>query len=110
MPLEYVYGSIPLLLWGKDLASRDHSLENRMLDNLPLSVDTLISLGLYGGLAVTYLLVIPAAILFYLKAKWYTMSSVERFVLYGLTFAFFPGMLLLSPFLNFRPHPRSLNS
>ncbi|WP_204137457.1 NAD(P)H-quinone oxidoreductase subunit L [Halomicronema sp. CCY15110] len=81
-----------------------------MLETLPLSLDTLISLGLYGGLAIAYLLVIPAAILFYLKAKWHKVSSVERFVLYGLMFVFFPGMLLLSPFLNFRPQPRSLNS
>jgi NAD(P)H-quinone oxidoreductase subunit L len=79
-----------------------------MLDNLPISFDTLLTLGLYGGLAITYLLVVPAAILYYLKAKWYTMGSVERFVLYGLMFAFFPGMILLSPFLNFRPQPRSL--
>ena len=81
-----------------------------MLDTLPISLDTLTALGLYGGLAIAYLLVIPAAILFYLKAKWHKVSSVERFVLYGLMFVFFPGMLLMSPFLNFRPQPRSLNS
>ncbi|MEM9121498.1 MAG: NAD(P)H-quinone oxidoreductase subunit L [Cyanobacteria bacterium P01_F01_bin.56] len=81
-----------------------------MLDILPFSLDILITLGVYGGLAVTYLVVIPAAILFYLKAKWHKTGSVERFVLYGLVFAFFPGMLLLSPILNFRPQPRSLNS
>ncbi|MGD1928444.1 MAG: NAD(P)H-quinone oxidoreductase subunit L [Leptolyngbyaceae cyanobacterium] len=81
-----------------------------MLDNLPVSTDTLLVLGVYGALAVTYLLVIPAAILLYLKTKWTTMGSVERFLVYGLVFAFFPGMLLLSPILNFRPQPRSLNS
>ncbi|MEL6398023.1 MAG: NAD(P)H-quinone oxidoreductase subunit L [Cyanobacteria bacterium P01_D01_bin.115] len=81
-----------------------------MLDNLPVSTDTLLVLGVYGALAVTYLLVIPAAILLYLKTKWNTMGSVERFLVYGLVFAFFPGMLLLSPILNFRPQPRSLNS
>ena len=81
-----------------------------MLDNLPVSTDTLLVLGVYGALAVIYLLVIPAAILLYLKTKWNTMGSVERFLVYGLVFAFFPGMLLLSPILNFRPQPRSLNS
>lgn len=81
-----------------------------MLDNLPVSLDVLITLGLYGGLAFVYLLAIPAAILFYLKARWHKVGSAERFVLYGLMFAFFPGMLLMSPFLNFRPQPRSLNS
>lgn len=84
--------------------------EYNMLDNLPFSLDTLITLGLYGGLAVTYLLVVPAAILFYLKARWHVMGSIERLSLYGLMFAFFPGMVLLGPFLNFRPHPRSMNS
>ncbi len=77
-----------------------------MLTDLPISMDWLLALGLYGGLAIAYLLVIPAAILFYLKARWYTMGSVERFLAYGLMFGFFPGMLLLSPFLNFRPSPR----
>ena len=81
-----------------------------MLDNLPVSTDTLLVLGVYGALAVTYLLVIPAAILLYLKTKWNTMGSVERFLVYGLVFAFFPGMLLLSPILNFRPQPRAINS
>lgn len=81
-----------------------------MLDKLPLSLDTLISLGLYGGLAIAYLLVIPLAILFYLKARWYTMGSIERFALYGLMFVFFPGMVVLSPLLNFRPQPRTLDS
>ncbi|MEM9005792.1 MAG: NAD(P)H-quinone oxidoreductase subunit L [Cyanobacteria bacterium P01_F01_bin.86] len=81
-----------------------------MPTDLPFSPDLLISLALYGGLAVAYLLVIPGAILFYLKARWHDVSSVERFVLYGLMFVFFPGMLLLSPLLNFRPQPRSLNS
>jgi len=81
-----------------------------MLADLPISLDLLITLGLYGGLAIAYLLVIPAALLFYLKARWYDMSSVERFAVYGLLFVFFPGSLLLSPFLNFRPQPRSLKS
>lgn len=80
-----------------------------MPTNLPISLDLLIALGLYGGIALVYLLVIPAAILLYLKARWHQVSSVERFALYGLMFVFFPGMLLLSPFLNFRPQPRSLN-
>lgn len=81
-----------------------------MQADLPLSLDLLITLALYGGLAVVYLLIIPAAILFYLKARWHQVSSLQRFGLYGLMFVFFPGMLLLSPLLNFRPQPRSLNS
>ncbi|MDB9525034.1 NAD(P)H-quinone oxidoreductase subunit L [Oscillatoria sp. CS-180] len=81
-----------------------------MLEDLPVSSNTLLALGTYGGLAFVYLLAIPVAILFYLKARWNTMASVERFLVYGLMFVFFPGILVLSPILNFRPHPRSLNS
>lgn len=81
-----------------------------MLTDLPISLSLLITLALYGGIAFVYLLVIPVALVFYLKARWHQVSSVERFVLYGLVFVFFPGMLVLSPFLNFRPQPRSLNS
>lgn len=76
---------------------------------MPFYNDTLLVLALYGALGFTYLLVIPAALLFYLKNRWYDVSSVERFILYMLVFAFFPGMLLLSPFLNFRPYPRDLS-
>ncbi|PSN18972.1 NAD(P)H-quinone oxidoreductase subunit L [filamentous cyanobacterium CCP5] len=77
---------------------------------MPFSTDTLLVLALYGGLGFTYLIVVPAALLFYLKERWYDVSSVERFLLYMLVFAFFPGMLVMSPFVNFRPHPRSLNN
>ncbi len=81
-----------------------------MLSDLTLSTDMLITLGLYGAIAGTYLLVLPAALLFYLKARWHTVSSIERTILYGLMFALFPGMLLLSPLVNFRPQPRTIKS
>ncbi|MBE9129424.1 MULTISPECIES: NAD(P)H-quinone oxidoreductase subunit L [unclassified Coleofasciculus] len=57
---------------------------------------------LYLALGGLYLLVIPLAIYFYLQKRWYIASSVERLVLYFLVFFFFPGLLLFSPFLNFR--------
>lgn len=75
---------------------------------MPFDNETLLVLALYMGLGGAYLLVIPAALMFYLKARWYVAGSVERFFLYLLVFAFFPGMLVLSPFLNFRPEPQSL--
>ncbi|NEP16714.1 MAG: NAD(P)H-quinone oxidoreductase subunit L [Leptolyngbya sp. SIO4C1] len=68
----------------------------------------LLALGLYIGLGGFYLLVMPAFLYFYLKQRWNTVGSVERLVLYGLAFVFFPGMLLLSPFLNFRPARRDV--
>lgn len=81
-----------------------------MLNHLTLSTDVLITLVAYGAIAGVYLLVVPATLLFYLKARWNRVSSVERTCLYGLMFAFFPGMLLLSPLVNFRPQPRSIKS
>jgi NAD(P)H-quinone oxidoreductase subunit L len=73
-----------------------------------MSNDLLLTLGLYVGLGGAYLVVVPLILLFYLKHRWHTAGSVERTILYALVFAFFPGMLLFSPFLNFRPQPRPL--
>ena len=73
-----------------------------------LETPALIALALYAVLGVLYLVVVPGALLFYLKLRWYVASSVERLVLYGLLLVFFPGALLLSPFLNFRPERREV--
>jgi NAD(P)H-quinone oxidoreductase subunit L len=63
---------------------------------------------LYLALAGAYLLVLPLMIIFYMKARWYIASSIERVLMYFLVFFFFPGLLLISPFLNFRPQPRQM--
>ncbi|MGD1853723.1 MAG: NAD(P)H-quinone oxidoreductase subunit L [Leptolyngbyaceae cyanobacterium] len=76
------------------------------MDNLDISL--LITLAVYAGLAGLYLLVIPGALFFYLKQRWNVASSIERLLFYSLVFVFFPGMLLLSPFLNFRPQRREI--
>jgi NAD(P)H-quinone oxidoreductase subunit L len=44
----------------------------------------------------------------YLSKRWYVASSFERAFMYFLVFFFFPGLLLLSPFLNFRPKLRQI--
>lgn len=75
-----------------------------------LSNDFLLAAGAYIGIAGIYLLVVPLALIFYLQRRWYVAGSVERTLIYGLVFVFFPGMLLFSPFLNFRPQPRDLGS
>ena len=76
------------------------------MDNLDISL--LITLAVYAGLAGLYLLVIPGVLLFYLKQRWNVATSIERLLIYSLVFVFFPGMLLLSPFLNFRPQRREI--
>lgn len=75
-----------------------------------LPQDTLIVAVLYLGLSLLYLLVIPGVVYFYLNSRWYVASSFERAFMYFLMFFFFPGVLLLSPFLNFRPKRRPVNS
>lgn len=62
----------------------------------------------YLLLAGAYLLVLPLATIFYLKARWYIASSIERVLMYFLVFFLFPGLLIISPFLNFRPLPRQM--
>ncbi len=75
----------------------------------PLTETTLVAL-LYLVLSGTYLLVLPALVYFYLKNRWYTASSIERLIMYLFVFLSFPGMLLLSPILNFRPKRRQIET
>jgi len=63
---------------------------------------------LYLILSGIYLLVVPFALYAYLQKRWYVVSSFERSFMYFLVFFFFPGLLLLSPFLNFRPKRRQV--
>lgn len=65
---------------------------------------------LYLVLSGAYLVVIPFALYAYLQQRWYVASSFERSFMYFLVFFFFPGLLLLSPFLNFRPKRRQVQS
>lgn len=79
-----------------------------MLDSLPVSPAALIGAILILAAAGAYLVVIPFATYFYLQKRWYIASSFERAFMYFLVFFFFPGLLLLSPFLNFRPKMRTI--
>jgi len=75
-----------------------------------LTQETIIIALIYLSLSVLYLLVIPAVVYYYLNTRWYVASSWERGFMYFLMTFFFPGMLLLSPFLNFRPQRRTLKA
>ena len=63
---------------------------------------------LYLTLAGAYLVAVPFAVLLYLKQRWYVATSFERGFMYFLVFFFFPGLLLLGPFVNFRPQRRQV--
>ncbi|MCU0548374.1 MAG: NAD(P)H-quinone oxidoreductase subunit L [Leptolyngbya sp. Prado105] len=65
---------------------------------------------LYLALGGAYLVVVPLVIFFYLKTRWYVASSFERGFMYFMVFFFFPGMLVLAPFLNFRPKARQIEA
>ena len=79
-----------------------------MLDSLPVSPAALIGAILFLAAAGAYLVVIPLLTYLYLQKRWYVASSFERGFMYFLVFFFFPGLLLLSPFLNFRPKMRTI--
>jgi len=46
--------------------------------------------------------VVPLGLLFWMQRRWTRMGKIERLVVYGLVFLFFPGMIVFAPFLNFR--------
>ncbi|CAI5946986.1 unnamed protein product [Closterium sp. NIES-64] len=64
------------------------------------------SLIYWGITAVIYLFVAPPLVYGYLRLRWFNRSTIETFFQYYLMFAFFPAMLLWSPFINFRRLPR----
>jgi NAD(P)H-quinone oxidoreductase subunit L len=77
---------------------------------MPNFDDSIVVALLYLGLSGIYLLAVPGVLYFYLKTRWYVASSIERGFMYFLVFFFFPGMLLLSPFINLRPKPRQITN
>ncbi len=79
------------------------------LDLTKLDATTIVPL-LYLGLAGAYLLVMPILVINYLNLRWYSASSVERLFMYFLVFFFFPGLLVLSPIINFRPRRRRIEA
>lgn len=62
----------------------------------------------YGAIAVVYLLVIPFIAMQYINRRWNESSGWEKILMFFLAFFFFPGMILVGPFLNFRPQQRSV--
>jgi NAD(P)H-quinone oxidoreductase subunit L len=67
-----------------------------------LSSSSLLVLGAYLVLGGLYLVVMPLALLWWLKTRWTVMGKIERTLVYGLVFLFFPGLILFAPFFNLR--------
>lgn len=72
--------------------------------------EAIVVLILYAAIGGFYLLVLPALTMVYLKGRWYVASSIERVLMYFLVFLCFPGLLLLSPFVNLRPARREIGA
>jgi len=73
-----------------------------LLSDLPISLDTLLVIGVYALLGAGYLVVVPLLLYWWMNRRWMVMGKLERTAIYGLVFLFFPGLILFSPFLNFR--------
>ena len=67
-----------------------------------LSSETLLVIGAYLALGGAYLLVVPAALMAWMAKRWTVMGKIERTAVYGLVFLFFPGLIVLAPFVNLR--------
>ena len=59
----------------------------------------LLAYTVLGGL---YLVVVPLALYAWMNKRWHQMGNIERLVVYGCVFLFFPGMVVFAPFLNLR--------
>ncbi len=64
--------------------------------------ETLLVLGAYAALGGAYLVVVPLALLWWMTKRWTLMGKIERTVVYGLVFLFFPGLIVFAPFVNLR--------
>ena len=64
--------------------------------------ETFLVIGAYAALGGAYLVVVPLALLWWMTKRWTLMGKIERTVVYGLVFLFFPGLILFAPFVNLR--------
>nr|AUG32022.1 NADH dehydrogenase subunit [Paulinella longichromatophora] len=56
----------------------------------------------YSSLGILYLIIVPFILYGWMNNRWYVMGKFERLGIYGLVFLFFPGLIILSPFINLR--------
>jgi NAD(P)H-quinone oxidoreductase subunit L len=65
-------------------------------------------LAIYLAIIALYLVVVPLALMFYFQNRWYKTGPWERSFICFMVFFFFPGLLVVAPFLNFRPAMRQV--
>ena len=64
--------------------------------------NSLAALVAFVGIISIYLVVIPLILFYWMNNRWNVMGKIERLIVYGFVFLFFPGLILFSPFLNLR--------
>ena len=64
--------------------------------------DSVLTLLAYGVVLISYLLIVPLLLFYWMNNRWTIMGKYERLVIYGLVFLFFPGLIIFAPFLNLR--------
>ncbi len=67
-----------------------------------ITSNSLIVIGSYAILGFSYLILGPLLLYYWMNNRWNFMGKIERLVVYGLVFLFFPGLILFAPFLNLR--------
>jgi|FaiFalDrversion3_1042247.scaffolds.fasta_scaffold18318_2 NAD(P)H-quinone oxidoreductase subunit L len=80
----------------------------RFWGKLTMASTTWLVWATYGALAALYLLVLPFLSLVYVDKRWNCSGAWEKVLMFFLVLFFFPGMVLVAPFMTFRPKPRSL--
>ena len=73
-----------------------------------LGTDTLLLIGTYLAIAGAYLLVFPLMVAILVDKRWNNSGGLEKILLFFAVFFFFPGIILVAPFINYRPQRRSL--
>ena len=67
-----------------------------------ITTETLLVVGAYAVLGFAYLVAVPLALMAWMTKRWTVMGKIERTAVYGLVFLFFPGLIVLAPFVNLR--------
>ena len=67
-------------------------------------METVLVFMAYIAFASAYLIIVPLSLMLWIQQRLTRMGKIERLVVYGMVFLFFPGMIVFAPFLNFRPY------
>tara|TARA_Y100001968_G_scaffold187355_1_gene171729 strand:+ start:101 stop:352 length:252 start_codon:yes stop_codon:yes gene_type:complete len=67
-----------------------------------ITFNLVVVVGAYATLGLIYLVLVPLLLYYWMNNRWHFMGKIERLLVYGMVFLFFPGLILFAPFLNLR--------